>query len=52
MAFRSLKEVFLRRPFPTICLQYMGNELVVDLNELFVDLLVIFGILVPEQRYN
>ena len=30
----------------------MGNELVVDLHELFVDLLVIFGIFVPEQRYN
>ena len=34
----------------TISFQYMGDQFIVDLHELLVDLLVIFGILVPDQR--
>ena len=36
--------------FLTISFQYMGDQLIVDLHELLVDLLVVFGILVPDQR--
>ena len=34
----------------TIRFQYMGDQLIVDLHKLLVDLLIIFGILVPDQR--
>ena len=37
-------------PLLTISFQYMGDQLIVDLHELLVDLLVIFGVLVPDQR--
>ena len=33
----------------TIGFQYMGDQFIVDLHKLLVDLLVIFGILVPGQ---
>ena len=36
----------------TISFQNVGDQLIVDFHKLLVDLLVIFGILVPEQRYN
>ena len=36
--------------FLTVCFQYVGYQFIVDLHKLLVDLLVIFGILVPDQR--
>ena len=44
-----LKHLFLMLVL-TISFQNVGDQLIVDFHKLFVDLLVIFGILVPDER--
>ena len=43
---------YILHPLLTVGFQYMGDQFIVDLHELLVDLLVIFGILVPDQRVD